>query len=188
MNHSNEQRQLGYSLIEVSTVAAILLMIAVVGVPAIQDYVIESRVPKLAEELQRFAARARIQGMVSGTAPYSGFNTSALAEAMRDSSVLSVAGDTVRHGLGDGLVTLASTNRSGGAAGSAFVLTLNGVHRAACPGLATALHGMASRISVQGRAGAVLVKNADTSPPSPYDPARAAAQCASGNTFVFTFQ
>ncbi len=46
--------QQGFSLIEISVVAAILLIVAVIGVPAIQGYVVESRVPKLAEALQRF--------------------------------------------------------------------------------------------------------------------------------------
>ncbi|KCB30310.1 type 4 pilus major pilin [Bordetella hinzii] len=183
-------REQGFSLIEISVVAAVLLIVAVIGVPAIEAYVVESRVPKLAEALQRFVVRARIAGM-GGSAPYAGMDTAFLAEAMRESGVLSVSGQgaaaTVRHGLGEGGITMASGSRPGEAAGSAFTLTLDRVHAAACPGLAAAMQGLASRVSVQGKGEAVLVKNAEASPVLAYDGSRASAQCAARNTFVFTF-
>lgn len=87
-----ERRQQGFSLIEVSVVAAILLMAAVIGVPAIHGYVIESRVPKLAEELQRFVVRMRIQAVSAGAAPYAGMDNAILAQALQDSSVVSISG------------------------------------------------------------------------------------------------
>ncbi|AUL47809.1 prepilin-type N-terminal cleavage/methylation domain-containing protein [Bordetella trematum] len=186
-----ERRQQGFSLIEVSVVAAILLMAAVIGVPAIHGYVIESRVPKLAEELQRFVVRMRIQAVSAGAAPYAGMDNAILAQALQDSSVVSISGEgasrEVRHGLGDGRVTLASATRPGQPVGSAFTLTLDNVHPAACPSLASALQRLAFRVSVQGRAAAVQVKDDLATPARPYQPLLAAAQCGSSNRFAFTF-
>ncbi len=117
--------------------------------------------------------------------------TPILAEALRESGVVTVtgqgAGAQVLHGLNDGTISLAAAARPGQAAGSAFTLTLDRVHAAACPGLAAAMQLLASRVSVQGRGAAVLVKNADASPAQAYDGLRAAAQCTASNTFVFTF-
>ncbi|OZI74000.1 pilin [Bordetella genomosp. 12] len=183
-------RQLGFSLIEISVVAAILLIVAVIGVPAIQGYVVESRVPQLAEALQRFVVRVRIAG-TGVSAPYAGLDTAMLADAMREAGVVAVSGQgaaaSVRHGLGDGSISLTSAARPGQPPGSAFTLTLDRVHAAACPGLAAALQGLASRVSLQGKGAAVEVKNADATPAVAYDGLRAAAQCAAQNTFAFTF-
>ena len=52
--HSGAARQRGFSLMEVSIVTAVVLLIAIVGIPAIGAYVIENKVPKVGEELQRF--------------------------------------------------------------------------------------------------------------------------------------
>ncbi|MFM7010852.1 MAG: prepilin-type N-terminal cleavage/methylation domain-containing protein, partial [Betaproteobacteria bacterium] len=51
--------QRGFSLIEISIVTTIVMLIAILGIPAIQSYVIESKVPRVAEELQRFVARMK---------------------------------------------------------------------------------------------------------------------------------
>ncbi|AZY49749.1 type 4 pilus major pilin [Bordetella avium] len=187
---SRAARQSGFSLIEVSVVAAILLVVAIISVPSIQAYVVESRVPRLAEELQRFVVRMRVLGLGGSATPYAGVNTATLAAAMRDSNAVTVSGQgqgaVVSHGLGDGGITLTSASRAGGAAGSAFTLKLDRVHAAACPGIATALQSLASRVSVQGQGEAVVVKDAEASPAKAYDALRASAQCADRNTFVFT--
>ena len=52
-------KQKGFSLIEISIVTTIIMLIAILGIPAIQSYVIESKVPRVAEELQRFVARMK---------------------------------------------------------------------------------------------------------------------------------
>ena len=44
--HSGAARQRGFSLMEVSIVTAVVLLIAIVGIPAIGAYVIENKVPK----------------------------------------------------------------------------------------------------------------------------------------------
>src|SRR6478609_9384848 len=97
-------RQRGFSLMEVSIVTAIVLLIAIVGIPAIGAYVIENKVPKVGEELQRFIASMKINAQGGGVTPYTGLDTGALANALRDSTVLSVQGTgaaaSVAHGLG----------------------------------------------------------------------------------------
>jgi prepilin-type N-terminal cleavage/methylation domain-containing protein len=189
--------QRGFSLIEVSIVTAIVLLIAIIGIPAIGAYVIENKVPKVGEELQRFVARAKANAQGSGPVPYRNVDTGTLANALRDSSVLSVAGNgaaaAVAHGLGgtgmggNGTVALSAASVAGGVHGSGFALTLTNVNGAACPGLASVMQRVTEHISIDGGAGSVVVKDAAASPAQAYDAMLAQAQCASGdaNTFVF---
>jgi len=190
--------QRGFSLVEVSIVTAIVLLIAIIGMPAIGSYVIENKVPRVAEELQRFVARVKVNAQGAGPAPYGGLSTAALANALKDSSVISVSGQgrvaVVAHGLGgngtagNGTISVAPTAVAAGSAGSGFTLTLTNVSNAACPALASALQRVAEIITVEGTAGAVLVKDATATPPLAYSAAATESQCAAGdrNTFVFT--
>jgi prepilin-type N-terminal cleavage/methylation domain-containing protein len=190
--------QRGFSLIEVSIVTAIVLLIAIIGIPAIGAYVIENKVPKVGEELQRFIARAKVNGQGGSMTPYRNLHTGMLANSLRDSSVLSVAGGDataiVAHGLGgngtvgNGTIALASADIAGGGPGSAFSLTLTNVNNAACPSLASVMQRVAEVITLQGKAGPVVIKDATLMPPKPYDAMLAQAQCTSGdsNLFVFT--
>ncbi|MCX7222619.1 MAG: prepilin-type N-terminal cleavage/methylation domain-containing protein, partial [Burkholderiales bacterium] len=84
--------QRGFSLIEISIVTTIIMLIAILGIPAIQSYVIESKVPRVAEELQRFVARMKATTQGFGVAPYAGIDTGVLANALRTSSVVLVSG------------------------------------------------------------------------------------------------
>lgn len=193
-------RQAGFSLVEVSIVSAIVLLISMVAVPMISDYIIENKVPKVGEELLRFVVRMRVSGNGAGEQPYSGVSNALLASAMKQSSVLRVSGASasavVKHGLGggsgtsSGVVTLAPATVGSGAAGSAFKLTLNNVNNAACPGLASVLHQMASIVSITGGKTGGEVKNSTASPAVAYNPLLAESYCNSGdvNTFVFTVQ
>jgi prepilin-type N-terminal cleavage/methylation domain-containing protein len=190
--------QRGFSLIEVSIVAAIILLAAIVGIPAIGTYVIENKVPEVGRELQRFVARTKANAQGGGPTPYVDIDTGALANAVRDSSALSVSGTgaaaLVAHGLGgagtagNGVVTVEPVVFASGGAGSGFAVTLNRVSHAACPALASVMQRSAEIISVQGQGGAVVVKDSTASPPLAYMAARAEAQCVQGdnNTFVFT--
>jgi prepilin-type N-terminal cleavage/methylation domain-containing protein len=196
LGHNRGQR--GFSLVEVSIVTAIVLLIAIIGIPAIGTYVIENKVPRVAEELQRFVARVKVNAQGAGPAPYVDLNTAALANALKDSSVISVAGQgsaaVVAHGLGgngtagNGTISVAPAVVAAGGVGSGFTLTLTNVSHAACPSLASVLQRVSEIITVKGVAGAVLVKDATASPPLAYNAAATEAQCASGdrNTFVFT--
>jgi prepilin-type N-terminal cleavage/methylation domain-containing protein len=190
--------QRGFSLIEVSIVTAIVLLIAIVGIPAIGSYVVENKVPKVGEELQRFVARAKANGQGAGLAPYRNLHSGVLANALRDSSIFSVtgndAGAVVAHGLGgngtagNGTIALAPASIAGGGPGSAFTLTLTNVNNSACPGLASVMQRVSEIISVEGQGGPVVVKDSSASPARGYDAMLAQAQCAAGdaNTFVFT--
>lgn len=191
-----QHAQRGFSLIEVSIVTTIVMLIAILGIPAIQSYVIESKVPRVAEELQRFVARMKATTQGFGVAPYAGIDTGVLANALRTSSVVLVSGvgpgAKVVHGLGGGTsgkgrIHLDPHAMPGGQAGTAFALTLRDVNQAACPGLAAILQRIAEQVTIAGTSGPVIVKNATTEPVLPYNPLLADAQCAAGDNNVFTF-
>jgi type IV pilus assembly protein PilA len=198
MFRSGAERQKGFSLMEVSIVTAIVLLIAIVGIPAIGAYVIENKVPKVGEELQRFIASMKINAQGGGVTPYTGLDTGALANALRDSTVLAVQGSgasaSVAHGLGgsgagnSGVVEVEPAAVDGAGTGSAFTLTLTSVSHAACPALASVLQRVSEIISITGNSGAKVVKDSIAKPSVPYRAAQAQAQCSQGdvNTFVFT--
>ncbi|MBO1110720.1 type 4 pilus major pilin [Bordetella petrii] len=192
------RRQAGFSLIEVSIVTAIVLLVAIIGIPAIGAYVIENKVPKVGEELQRFVARTKTFAQGSGPAPYADLDTGSLANALRDSSVVAVSGtgasSVVSHGLGgsgsggNGTITIAPVAVAGGGAGSGFAITLTNVSNAACPGLASVMQRVSDIITIEGRGGASRVKDTTIVPRVAYSAVAAESQCAEGdsNTFVFT--
>jgi len=192
------RRQAGFSLIEVSIVTAIVLLVAIIGIPAIGAYVIENKVPKVGEELQRFVARTKTFAQGSGPVPYADIDTGSLANALRDSSVVAVSGTgnsaVVSHGLGgsgsgaNGTVTVVPAAVAGGGSGSGFSITLTNVSNAACPGLASVMQRVSDVITVEGRSGAAKVKDSTIVPRVAYSATAAESQCAEGdnNTFVFT--
>ena len=192
--------QRGFSLIEISIVTTLMMLIAIIGIPAIQGYVIENKVPRVAEEMQRFVARMKANTNGFGVSPYAGVDSGTLANALRTSSVVSVTGfgpgGSIAHGLGGtgssgrGVITVAPQAVAGASNGSAFSLTLNDVNQAACPGLASILQRLAEVVTIAGAAGPIMVKNSLTEPHMAYNPMLADAQCVSGdrNTFVFTIR
>lgn len=193
-------RQGGFSLIEISIVGAIILLISMVAVPMIGNYITENKVPKVGDELLRFMVRMRVGANGAGDLPYAGVNNGVLVNAMKDSSVLRVAGEgatgIVKHGLGggagstSGTVTLAPASAAGAGNGSAFRLSLINVSHAACPGLASILQQVASVISISSGKTSGEVKNSAASPALAYNPLKAESYCQNGdvNSFVFTVQ
>jgi type II secretory pathway pseudopilin PulG len=198
MSDSRSQQQ-GFSLVEVSIVTALMIILAIVGVPALQSYVIENKVPKVAGDLQRFVSRMKVAGLGGGSVPYQTIDQRVLINGMRSASVISVVGDgagaEVAHGLGglgragNGIIQVAPEALPGLAQGSAFSLTLKNINHAACPSLVTTMQRMASVIKVTGSAGTVEVKNILVEPPREYQAILADAQCERGdrNTFMFIF-
>jgi hypothetical protein len=192
--------QQGFSLIEISIVTTLMMLIAIIGIPAIQGYVIENKVPRVAEEMQRFVARMKANTNGFGASPYLGLDSGALANALRTSSVVAVTGfgarANVAHGLGGtghsgrGVISVEPQTVPGASSGSAFSLTLNDVNQAACPALASILQRLAEVVTIAGASGPIMVKNSLTEPHMPYNPMLADAQCISGdrNTFVFTIR
>lgn len=185
-------RQLGqFSLVEVAVVAGLLILAVVFGVPAVNGFLIEMRVPYAAGELQRFMARTRVLGESDTVTPYANINTASnLVPSLQGSSVFRVSTTTVAHRLGgsgvgsNGTITLAPAALGGGAMGSAFSITLTNVNAKACPTLASTLNSVAETISVNGSAAKTLGTNNDV---GAYDPSTAQGLCEKGdsNTFVF---
>ncbi|MDO9025465.1 MAG: prepilin-type N-terminal cleavage/methylation domain-containing protein [Zwartia sp.] len=200
--HTNQSykslaRQRGFSLIEISIVTTIMMLLAIVGIPAIQGYIVESKVPRVAEEIQRFVARLKMTTHGFGASPYGSVDTTVLANSLRGSSVVAVTGTgsgaNVAHGLGGagvsgrGVIRVVPHALSGAPVGSAFLLTLNDVNHAACPGLASVLQRIAEVVTISGAGGPVMVKNNLNEPASPYNPLLADAQCLTGDRNVFEF-
>lgn len=190
-------RQRGFSLIEISIVTTIMMLLAIVGIPAIQGYIVESKVPRVAEEIQRFVARLKMTTHGFGASPYGNVDTTVLANALRGSSVVSVTGAgtgaNVAHGLGGagvsgrGVIRVVPHALPGAPVGSAFLLTLNDVNHAACPGLASVLQRIAEVVTISGVGGPVTVKNSLHEPSAPYNPLLADAQCLAGDRNSFEF-
>ncbi|MBF6617372.1 MAG: prepilin-type N-terminal cleavage/methylation domain-containing protein [Candidimonas sp.] len=178
-------RQAGFSLVEVSIVTAIVLLLAIIGIPAIGGYVVENKVPKVGQELARFILQTKVNAPNGTATPYAGIATSNLANLVRDSSIFSVSGvdaaTRVLHGLGaDGEVSVAEAD-----AGAAFSITLSKVHNAACPSIASVMHRVADVMTVaaDGQAAATVKDDA-----THYSALTTESHCAKGenNTFVFT--
>jgi len=178
-------REQGFSLIEVSIVTAIVLLLAIIGIPAIGGYVVENKVPKVGEELVRFILQTKVNAPNGSTTPYAGIGTLNFANLVRESSIFSVSGADssirVTHGLGSGgELTVAPQS-----AGAAFAITLSNVNNAACPSIASVMQRVADTITVapDGEAAAV-VKDETT----PYSALTTETQCSKGdaNTFVFS--
>ncbi|UHL65123.1 prepilin-type N-terminal cleavage/methylation domain-containing protein [Paralcaligenes sp. KSB-10] len=178
-------RQQGFSLIEVSIVTAIVLLLAIIGIPAIGSYVVENKVPKVGEELARFILQTKVNVPNGSSAPYAEIDTPNFANLVRESSIFSVSGADatikVLHGLGtDGEVTVGPA-----AAGAAFAITLSRVNNAACPAIASVMQRVSDSITVapDGQSAATVKDDATA-----YSALTAESKCARGdvNTFVFT--
>lgn len=176
----------GFSLVEVGIVTAILIIIASIGVPAINNFVTENRAPKVAEELQRFVARTKAASESGMANPYTGIGTVNLARSIKSSSVVKVVGDdTIEHRLGggsQGVITLAPAE-----GGRAFAITLVRVNEIVCPTLATIMNSSIDTITINGTtAKETNMTSAEVT--TPYNPSVAQNACESDNenTFVFT--
>ncbi len=179
------QSQAGFSLVEVSIVMAIVLLLAIIAIPTVSAYVVESKVPKVGEELARFILHTRVNASSATATPYEGIGTPHLANMVRGSSIFSISGEaaapTIRHGLGSGgEVRVAPVD-----SGAAFAITLTAVNHAACPSIASVMQRVSEEISLTPDSGsAVIVKDATTH----YSALETESRCSAGdgNTFVFT--
>lgn len=184
-NSRQAARQQGFSLIEVSIVTAIVLLLAIISIPAIGGYVIENKVPKVGEELARFILQTKVNAPNGSTTPYADIDTRHFAKLVRDSSIFSVSGSDestrVQHGLGsNGEVLVASAE-----SGMAFSITLSGVNNVACPSIASIMQRVSESITIAAEGqSASVVKDATT----PYSALSAEGQCAQGDVNTFVFQ
>lgn len=185
------RHQQGFSLIEIGVVTLILALLATIGIPAVKGFIIEARVPAVANELQRFMTRTKIMGEGDSITPYASIdNAKNLAPALKESSVFKVNNTTVAHRLGgtgsgtSGTMVLAPAALGGGSTGSAFSLTLTNVNDKACPTLASIMNAVSETISVNGTVAKALGTN---NAPGSFNPVTAQDLCVAGdsNTFVF---
>lgn len=184
-NSRHAARQQGFSLIEVSIVTAIVLLLAIISIPAIGGYVIENKVPKVGEELARFILQTKVNAPNGSTTPYADIDTRHFAKLVRDSSIFSVSGSDaatrVLHGLGSNGDVLVAPAESG----TAFSITLSGVNNVACPSIASIMQRVSESITIAAEGqSASVVKDATT----PYSALSAEAQCAQGDVNTFVFQ
>lgn len=187
MSVALKRAQQGFSLIEVSIVTAIVLLLAIIGVPAIGNYVIENKVPKVGEELARFILQTKVNAPTGSSQPYEDISISNFANLVRDSSIFVVSGTgtstKVLHGLGkDGEVGIAADASTNG-----FEITLSKVNNAACPSIASVMQRVSDSITVAPDDGAAVVVK-DSSQNIHYSALVVESKCAKGdaNTFVFT--
>ncbi len=180
----DRRAQQGFSLIEVSIVTAIVLLLAIIGIPAIGGYVVENKVPKVGEELARFILQTKVNGPNGSPTPYAGIGVNHFANLVSDSSIFTVTDSgsqkTVYHGLGtEGIVHVAEA-----AAGAGFIITLNKVNHAACPSIASVMQRIVDEITVQPATGTTTtVKNESLS----YSALTTEAACSKGDTNTFAF-
>ena len=182
---AKKSAQQGFSLIEVSIVTAIVLLLAIIGIPAIGGYVIENKVPKVGEELARFIVQTKVNAPNGSSTPYAGIATSNFANMVHDSSIFTVSGSGATIGVLHGLGTAGEVSVAEADAGAAFSITLSNVHDAACPAIASVMQRVSDTITVASDGqGASTIKDASTH----YSALAAESYCAAGavNTFVFT--
>ncbi|AQS50971.1 MAG TPA: prepilin-type cleavage/methylation domain-containing protein [Paenalcaligenes hominis] len=170
------QRQAGLSLIEISVVSAIILLIAIVSIPAINSFIIESRVPKVGEGIARFVVNHNVNTPLYEAQPYEGVDNALFAQQLESAGVFNIigsgAGVQILHGLGkEGTVEITG--------GQELKITLDKVSHAACPGLSSVLQRIANTISV----GSEVVKSES----KVYNAAHAQKQCERGDSNTFEF-
>lgn len=175
-SYFKNQRQAGLSLIEISMVSAIILLIAIVSIPAVNGFIIESRVPKVGEGIARFVMNHSVNTPLYETQPYEGVDNELFAQQLESAGVFNIigsgAGVQILHGLGkEGTVEITG--------GQELKITLNKVSHAACPGLSSVLQRIANTISV----GAEVVK----SDSKIYNATHAQKQCERGDSNTFEF-
>lgn len=178
------QLQKGFSLIEMSIVTAIVLLLAIMAIPAVGNYVMENRVPKVGEALARFIVQTRIVGSGGASTPYAGINTGNLANMVANSGVFTVSGTgstaSVRHGLGiDGTATVSESSM-----GAGFTVTLSKVNNIACPGIASMMQRVSDTVKVAPESGtSTVVKSSSVA----FNAMAAEAACEQGDVNTFTF-
>lgn len=187
------RKQGGFSLVEVGIVTVIIIIVSIIGLPAINGYIIENRAPKVAGELQRFVARTKASAEGGGPTPYANIsNANNLVKALRTSSVVSVNNTTnvVAHRLGgqgtgtNGVITVTPASLAGGAVGSAFDVSLTNVNEAACPSIASIMQQVSDQMSINGESVKALGANNEA---GSYNAIAAEEQCVAGDNNTFAF-
>jgi type IV pilus assembly protein PilA len=180
-------RQQGFTLIEVSVVAVVLVVLVALAVPKIEEKLIEGRIPPAGRDLALSIARMRaLANMAPSTTP---FATLPAMDALFKDGNFTVTGTSVGHQLGanGGEVVVTSI-----ASGASVAFTVWGLHHANCPALSNQLHKAADVLEVgtSGTSSVPAPPSAPTSvplvatatvvktPTSTYDGGKVAAACS----------
>lgn len=193
LDRAKLESQRGDALVNLGVALMLIILLAIMGMPAIKGWVIEGRTPEVAGEMQRLMARLNVMGETGTAAPYANIaNETNLIPALRGSSVVRVDEDanTIAHRLGgrgngtNGTIVLAPAQYESYGMGSAYQLTFTNVHDKACPTLASILSQMAERITINGN---VVKDNRESAIDTTYNAIDAQTHCEDGeeNTFVF---
>lgn len=185
----------GFTLIELLVVLSLVAVFAMVAIPFIRGIFIESRVPHVVNDLTLVSNQFRAQAAMAlhqTSVPYAnlGSSTSARATAANTGGnrfqSFGVQGSgstaTITHDIGDTDAAVLVQQAQIIQMGDAFEITLQQVHRRACP---TVVQQMSKRV-VTASINGVLVKPMGGS----LDMSAAELACTDDNTntFVFTFQ
>jgi type IV pilus assembly protein PilA len=182
---ARRSKQGGFTILELTTVIAIIAILSIVSLFALPPFIISGKVGPATNELLRGMQKMRINSEGAGLTPYAAVNTSTFANQMRGGSVFTVTGvgaaATMNNSLrllGTSVVTVAPGTLT--VAGDSYVITAATVSDAACPGLAAAAQRGAERITING----TVVKAAGGA----YNGVAASGACSLLDTNTFTFQ
>lgn len=146
---NSPRRQQGFTLIELSVVAIILVVLGVLALPKIRELIISGRVSTAGQDLNRGVVQLKqVKAMTPSATPYATLPT---ADKLFASTSFTLNGTDVEHELGvtGGKVVFTSL-----ASGAAMAITVWGLNPAACPGLAHTLSRTADAVEI-GQAGTV---------------------------------
>lgn len=176
--------QAGFTIVELLIVLGVIAVLAIVGLPAVQNIMMEGRAPEVAKEVQRFVVKATNARQAGGS--WATASNTELAATLVGSSILKVttgATPSITHDLnkaGDvGSITFAPGNIA--AAGDSGAVTLVKIDGAPCPIVLNSLAKLAHTLSVNGT-------NVKTTAQA-YDGGTAQATCTdTNNTIVLQFR
>lgn len=186
--HSNSRAKSafshGFTLIELLVVLAIIAVLAIIGLPKIQQIMVEGRTPEVAKALQAAITKTSTNRQAGGD--WSTASTGELANILEGNTTVYVTSggtSSIQHDLNTderGDITLAPGSIS--AANDSGLLTISKVNSAACPILANSLQKIAHVIQINGTA----IKDGGKK----YSGGLAQETCASGNdnTLAVTFR
>lgn len=183
-SRTSRKRSKGFTLVELLIVLAIIAVLAIIGLPKVQQIMVEGRSPEVAKALQAAITKASTNRQAGGD--WSTASTTELASLMEGNTTVFVTtggSASVQHDLNTderGTITLAPGTVS--ASNDAGLMTIAKLNVAACPIISNSLQKMAHVITVNGTA----IKNGSTV----YSGGKAQEACVPGNdnTVVATFR
>jgi type IV pilus assembly protein PilA len=149
--------QAGMTLIELTIVLLIIGLIGLFIFTGFNGIVIGTKVDPTAKDTAAAVLRLRVNAEGTGTTPYAGMTTAALANTLRGrTTVMTVAGAgnaaTVSHSLGATGSAITAAPATITTAGDAFTISFPTVNKAACPSFAAALRNVSQIITINGTA------------------------------------